>query len=232
MTNYKTNLQALIENGETIEKINKAKDEANKAIYTETCKKLAYAENPLVALYAENSCTVFRFNEKTRVLTEAEKKVKSYDVEKAFRIAKSKATDKNGKALANNDVTIFNDFKIVCALQSFIKKCNDDVTKEIYTFDKSKYTEKDLKLDFSSIMTSETALDKAINNVLKLVNISGTYKKKYNDGLRHFATSQKVNSKGITISDTSVYALMDYIMDCCKDRVAVKFSYMQEIKKR
>ena len=80
-------------------------------------------------------------------------------------------------------------------------------------------------------MNSETALDRAINNILKLLNISATYKRKYNDNLKHFGTKQKVNAKGTTISDSSVYETMDYIIDCCKDRVTVKFSYMKKNKK-
>jgi hypothetical protein len=230
MTNYKTNLQNLIENGATVEEIKKEVEKVNKAIYAEACKNLAYSENPFVTLYDANSCVIFGFNENTRVLSEREKKIKSSDVEKAFRLAKSKATNKDGKALPNNDITIFGDFKITCALHSFIKKCNNEVTKEVYTFDKKLYTDKVINLDFSSIMDSKTALDKAINNIITLVGIQATYKKKYNDSLKHFATKQRINGKGITISDTSIYDLMDYIIDCCKDKVTVKLSYMQKVK--
>ena len=232
MTEFRTNLENLIENGAKIEDIEKAIDKANKEIYSEQCKKIALAENPFKALFEENLCTLYGFNEKTRVLTEREKKVKSNDIEKNFRLLHSKETNKNGKAMPNNDITIFGDFKLICALHSFIKKCNNQVTKEVYTFDKKVYTDKVVNLDFSAIMDSKTALDTAINNILALVSISATYKKKYNDGLIHFATKQKLNGKGVTISDTSVYELMDYIIDCCKDRVTVKLSYMAEIKKK
>ena len=232
MTNYKTNLENLIEKGESIEKIKSEIDLINKAIYNENCKKIAYSEKPFVTLFANNTCTVFGFNENTRVLSEKEKAIKSSDVEKSYRLIHSKATNKNGKALPNNDITIFGDFKITCALHSFIKKCNNEITKEVYTFDKKVYTDKIVSLDFSHIMDSKTALDKAINNVLVLVGIQATYKKKYNDSLVHFATSQKVNAKGITISDTTIYNLMDYIINCCKDKVTVKLSYMTEIKKK
>lgn len=233
MTNYKANIENLIENGTTTEKIKEEIDKANKALYTEHCKAVAYTEKPFTALYDDNLCTIFRFNENTRVLTEVEKKVKSSDIEKAYRLRMSKATNaKNGKPLPNNDVTIFGDFKMNCALHSFIKKCNKEVTKEVYTFDKKTYTDKVVNLDFSDIMDSKTALDKAINNIVALVGITATYKKKYNEGLIHFATSQKVNGKGITTSDRSIYDLMDYIIDCCKDRVTVKLSYMQEVKKK
>lgn len=232
MTNYKSNLENLIEKGETVEVIKNKIDEVNKAIYTEHCKKIAYAEKPFVLLYELNTCTVFGFNENTRTLTEKDKRVKANDIEKCYRLIHSKATNKNGKALPNNDITIFGDFKITCALHSFIKKCNNTVTKEVYTFDKKVYTDKVVQLDFSHIMDSKTALDKAINNILVLVGITATYKKKYNDSLIHFATSQKVNAKGVTISDTSIYDLMDYIINCCKDNVTVKLSYMQEIKKK
>ena len=233
MTNYKTNLENLIENGATVEEIAKAIEEANKAIYADFCKVIAYTEKPFSALYENNLCTIFSFNEKTRVLAERDKKVKAKDIEKVYRLAHSQTTNpKNGKQMPNNDVTIFGDFKVICALHSFIKKCNNQVTKEVYTFDKKVYTDKVVNLDFSAIMDSKTALDKAINNILELVGISATYKKKYNDSLIHFATKQRVNGKGITISDTSVYELMDYIIDCCKDRVTVKLSYMAEVKKK
>lgn len=232
MTNYKTNLQNLIESGATVEQINDEFTKVNKLIYDEKCNEIAITEKPFNTLYNDNSCTVYRFNAKERTLKEGEKKIKSNDVEKAFRMIKSNSTNKNGKALPNNDVTIFGDFKITCALHSFIKKCNNEVSKEVYTFDNSKYYDKVTKLDFTDIMTSKTALDKAINNILSLVSISATYKKKYNDVLIHFATKQKNNAKGITITDTSVYDLMDYIIDCCKDKVTVKLSYMQEVKKK
>lgn len=232
MTNIKTNLENLIENGATIEEIAKALANANKAIYIEHCKLIALSDKPFSALYEKNTCTLFGFNEKTRVITERTKKVKANDIEKEYRLINSNSTNKNGKAIPNNNVTIFGDFKLTCALHSFIKKCNNQVTKEVYTFDKKVYTDKIVNLDFSAIMDSKTALDKAINNILELVSISATYKKKYNDSLIHFATKQKVNGKGVTISDTSVYDLMDYIIDCCKDRVTVKLSYMTEIKKK
>ena len=233
MNNYKTNIENLIENGATVEKINEEIEKANKALYAESCKSIAYEEKPLTALYESNLCTVYRFNEKTRILTEVDKKVKSSDIEKAYRLRMSKATStKNGKPLPNNDVTIFDDFKITCALHSFIKKCNNQVTKEVYTFDKKQFSDKVKVLDFSDIMDSKTALDKAINTIISLVGITATYKKKYNDGLIHFATSQKVNAKGVTMSDRSIYDLMDYIIDCCKDRVTVKLSYMQEKKQK
>ncbi len=233
MTNYKTNLENLIENGATVDEIATAIDNANKAIYTESVKAIACTEKPFESLYTNNTCVIYGFNEKTRILGERDKKVKAKDVEKAYRLIHSKANNtKNGKPLPNNDVTIFGDFKLICALHSFIKKCNHQITKEVYTFDKKVYTDKVVNLDFSAIMDSKTALDKAMNNIIGLVGISATYKKKYNDSLIHFATKQKVNGKGITISDTSVYDLMDYIIDCCKDRVAVKLSYMTEIKKK
>ena len=113
-------------------------------------------------------------------------------------------------SLIEHKYEIFGDFKITCALHSFIKKCNNEVTKEVYTFDKKLYTDKVINLDFSAIMDSKTALDKAINNIIALVGIQATYKKKYNDGLKHFATKQRINGKGITMSDTSIYDLMDY----------------------
>lgn len=232
MTEFRKNLENLIENGATIEEITKALESTNKAIYADTCKLIALSDKPFSALYEKNTCTLFGFNEKTRVITEREKKVKANDIEKAYRLINSNSTNKNGKALPNNDITIFGDFKLTCALHSFIKKCNNQITKEVYTFDKKVYTDKIVNLDFSAIMDSKTALDKAINNILELVSISATYKKKYNDSLIHFATKQKINGKGVTISDTSVYDLMDYIIDCCKDRVTVKLSYMTEIKKK
>lgn len=232
MTNYKTILENLIENGETVEKIQEQLENINKAIYTEHCKKIAIAENPFSELYNNDICTIYGFNPKTRILTEKEKRVKSNDIEKSFRLLKSEATNKNGKPMVNNNVTIFGDFKIISALQSFIKKCNNEVTKEIYTFDKKTHNDTTLQLDFSNIMNSETALDKAINNILKLVNISATYKKKYNDLLKHFETKQKINAKGITISDSSIYETMDYIIDCCKDRITVKLSYVKEKKNK
>ena len=234
MTNYKETLNNLIENGATVEEIKNKIDEINKKIYEATCKEIALNEKPLIALYEKNSCNIFSFNENTRILDDnRERKIKAKDIEKAYRLTKSQATSpKNGKPLPNNDVTIFTDFKVNCALHSFIKKCNNEITKEVYTFDKKLYNDKVVKLDFSNIMESKTALDTAINNILKIVEIDATYKKKYNDGLKHFATSQKVNSKGVTISDRSIYDLMDYIIDCCKDKVTVKLSYMQEIKKK
>lgn len=234
MTNYKENLQKLIEDGATIEKIKEEVKKVNDELYQAHCKKLAFTDNVFGAIYEDNACAIFGFNEKDRILSDDKlKKVKSSDVEKAFRLRHSKANStSNGNPLPNNDVTIFGDFKVTCALHSFIKKCNNQVTKEVYTFDKKVYTDKIVQLDFSHIMDSKTALDKAINNVLSLVGISGTYKKKYNDALMHFATKQVLNSKGITIKDTSIYALMDYIIDCCKDKVTVKLSYMQEIKKK
>lgn len=231
MNNLKNQLETLIENGADIEKINASIETANKTIYNNTCLEIAKSEKPMETLYTNNSCTVFSFNENTRILNEREKKIKSKDIEKEYRLVKSKENSaKNGKPLPNKDVTIFGDFKVTCALHSFIKKCNNELTKEVYTFDKKVYTDKVVTLDFSNIMDSKTALDTAINNVLKLVGISATYKKKYNDGLKHFATSQKVNAKGVTMSDRSIYDLMDYIIDCCKDKVTVKLSYMQEKK--
>lgn len=232
MSNYKVNIENLIENGSAIEVIKTEIDKANKALYEEKCKTLAYAEKPLLSLYEDNSCVAFRFNENTRILTEVERKIKASAVEKIYRLRMSTATNKNGKPLPNNDITIFGDFKITCALHSFIKKCNNQVTKEVYTFDKKEYTDKTKVLDFSSIMDSKTALDKAVNTIVSLVGITATYKKKYNDGLIHFATSQKINAKGITMSDKSIYDLMDYIIDCCKDKVTVNFSYMQKIAKK
>lgn len=232
MTNYKTTLENLIENGATIEKIQEEVKKVNDTLYIEHCKSIAYSEKPMLSLFDNNTCTIFTFNEKTRVLNDKEKKVKANDIERHFRLIHSKDTNKNGKPLPNNDITIFGDFKVTCALHSFIKKCNNQITKEVYTFDKKLYTDKIVQLDFSHIMDSKTALDKAINNILVIVGIDATYKKKYNDGLMHFATSQRVNAKGITIKDTSIYNLMDYIIDCCKDKVTVKLSYMQEIKKK
>lgn len=232
MTNYKEQLNNLIENGATVEQITEALEKANKAIYTEHCDFVSSAEKPFTTLFDKNTCTIYGFNVNKRELTEKEKKVKSYDIEKKYRFLHSKATNKNGKTLPNNDITIFGDFKLICALHSFIKKCNNQVTKEVYTFNKKAYFDKVVNLDFSAIMDSKTALDKAVNNILTLVNISATYKKKYNDGLIHFATKQRINGNGITMSDTSVYDLMDYIIDCCKDRVTVKLSYMQEVKKK
>lgn len=232
MNNYKSTLNALMENGATIDEIKNKIDLINKEIYDKTCQEIASTEKPLVALYEKNSCNVFSFNESTRILSdERGKKIKAKDVEKFYRLKKSITTSaKNGNPLPNNDVTIFTDFKVICALHSFIKKCNNEITKEVYTFDKKLYNDKVVQLDFSNIMESKTALDTAINNILKVVEINATYKKKYNDGLKHFATNQKVNAKGVTISDRNIYDLMDYIIDCCKDKVTVKLSYMQEIK--
>lgn len=230
MTNYQEKLQNLIEKGATVEEIAKAIDTVNKEIYANVCKDIAYNDKPFNALYANDVCTIYGLNEKTRVLTEKYKRVKSADVEKAYKLIHSKETNKYGKPLPNNDVTIFGDFKLVCALHSFIKKCNKEITKEVYTFDKKLYVDKVVSLDFSNIMDSKTALDKAINNIVLLVGIDATYKKKYNDSLAHFATKQRVNAKGVIISDASVYELMDYIIDCCKDRLTVKLSYMKEKK--
>lgn len=232
MNNYKEILNNLIESGATAEKINNEKDRLNKAIYTEHCKNIALTEKPFITLYEQNSCIIFAFNEKTRELTEREKKVKSSDVEKHYRIVHSKSKNASGKALPNNDITIFTDFKVICALHSFIKKCNGELTKEIYTFDKKQFHDKIITLDFSNIMDSKTAFDKAINNIISLVGINATYKKKYNDALKHFATNQKVSAKGVTISDRSIYDLMDYIIECCQDKVTVKLSYMAETKKK
>lgn len=233
MENYKANLANLIENGATVENIEKEVEKVNKAIYADTCIKIASSEKPFVTLFDNNTCTIYGFNAKTRVISERDKKVKANDVEKAYRLINSKATNtKNGKPLPNNDVTIFGDFKLISALHSFIKKCNNEVTKEVYTFDKKVYVDKVVNLDFSAIMDSKTALDKAINNIVSLVGISATYKKKYNDSLKHFATKQRINGKGITMSDASVYEIMDYIIDCCKDRVTVKLSYMAEKKQK
>lgn len=232
MTNYRTTIENLIEKGVKVDEIKNEVNKVNEILYKEHCLTLAKSDNIFNAIYENNSCTIFRFNEKERTIKEVDKKVKSADVEKAFRLEKSKATNKNGKALPNNDVTIFGDFKVICALHSFIKKCNNEVTKEVYTFDKKKFHDNVTVLDFSHIMDSKTALDNAINNVLKVVGVSATYKKKYNDGLKHFATKQKLNAKGVTITDTSVYDLMDYIIDCCKDRVTVKLSYIKEVKQK
>jgi hypothetical protein len=230
MKNYKETLEKLIEGGATVEQIKAKINEVNKAVYTEHCKSIALDKKPLETLYKDNFCEVYGLDEKNRILVTREKKAKAIDVEKHYRLVNSKATNATGKALPNNDITIFVDFKVNCALHSFIKKCNNEITKEVYTFDKKVYTDKVVTLDFSNIMDSKTALDKAINNILVLVGIDATYKKKYNDSLKHFATNQRVNAKGITISDRTIYDLMDYIIDCCKDRVTVKLSYMQEKK--
>ena len=234
MLEYKSKIEKLIEDGATVEKIQEEVKKANQDFYKAHCKNLAYTDNVFSAIYENNTINILSFNEKTRILDNNRvKKVKSSDVETEYRLRHSKATNpKNGNPLANNDVTIFGDFKLHCALHSFIKKCNNQVTKEVYTFDKKLFVDKTKVLDFSDIMDSKTALDKAINTIVSLVGINATYKKKYNDVLIHFATKQVVNGKGITIKDTSIYALIDYIIECCQDRVTVKLSYMQEKKQK
>ena len=135
MTNYKETLQNLIENGATVEKIQEEVKKVNDTLYLNHCKSIASDSKPFASLYEKNTCTIFSFNENTRILNDKEKIVKSIDIEKQYRLINSKANNaKNGKPLPNNDITIFGDFKLTCALHSFIKKCNKNIKFLFFIF--------------------------------------------------------------------------------------------------